>query len=169
MTPELSARVHALIAQWKDPEFFNAEGCLMDSFDCAKALEAALAAALAPPVTFSETTVNIPQQPGPGTTTGPGTIVGSVFDPTCNAVAFENASYALEAVKVLPLAQLQSVMIEREWQEALGWREIFLENDEESSPLRALPNQLVCYLIADCMTFRELVAAALAPQPEQKE
>lgn len=46
--------------------------------------------------------------------------------------------------------------VRAEWAEALAWRDRFLNNDTEQG-ITPLDNQLVCYLIADCMTFRALV------------
>ncbi len=65
-----------------------------------------------------------------------------------------------------------TVMVPREYDEALRWRRQFLGLDEyeddgpdlEISPLAA---QLVCFLVADCMTLRE-VDAALSPAPAEE-
>jgi hypothetical protein len=56
------------------------------------------------------------------------------------------------------ISKLTTTMVEFEWQEALKWRERFLDYEGESEgnpPLRQLAPQIVCYLVADCMTMRE--------------
>lgn len=48
---------------------------------------------------------------------------------------------------------LTTTMLDREWQAALKWRERFL-NPERECEIASLDQQIVCYLIADCMTMR---------------
>jgi hypothetical protein len=85
---------------------------------------------------------------------------------TCYRLAL-GAGHRVAVRLPVDLATLTTTMVEREWQQALKWREGFLDaNGEHSVP--PLDPQIVAFLVADCETMRAFHSAHDAKTGEQQ-